>query len=337
MLVENSPHRERQLMASPDTSRQSTTLVIVPIQFRGFVEPRLPGQAAGKWYGSEVEALSMVADANVFWSDHSDPAFLQRVVSASRKLAWVTTHSSGINTYPLEELRKRNIRLTNGRGVSAIPVAEFAVLGMLAAAKNFSRYIDAKQKHEWLDQPAGRGELWGTRALIIGYGAIGQEIGKRLASFGVSVIGVRRHGDPQNNILGPDEWISRIHEFDWIVMATPLTEASQHLIGKDQLGRMKSTAWLINVARGGLVDQAELIRALSERRIAGAVLDVTDPEPLAADHPLWAAPNVLVTSHMAGKSASHMEERAGQMFLDNLDRFLSQRPLMNEVDLNADN
>ncbi len=193
--------------------------------------------------------------------------------------------------------------------------------------------VRAQDRREWLRDAPGKVELEDSRALIIGYGAIGRRIGRMLEGFGVHVTGVRRSLAGEPDMLGPNEWKPRLGEYDWVIVAAPATSETAHLIGASELAAMKPSAFLVNIARGTLVDQQALIAALEQRQIAGAHLDVTDPEPLPAEHPLWVTPNALITMHLSGRAQTRMFERAAKLFLDNLARFRAGEPLINEVDL----
>jgi phosphoglycerate dehydrogenase-like enzyme len=175
-------------------------------------------------------------------------------------------------------------------------------------------------------------ELGGSHALILGYGEIGRAVGERLRGFNVNITGVRRAPDHAAGIVSPTEWQPRLGEFDWILVTAALTRATRHLLGPSEFQNMKPTAWVVNVSRGGLIDHEALVDALREGRPRGAYLDVTEPEPLPTEHPLWTTPNVYITGHSAGRSARSLH-RYASLFLDNLGRFRSGKPLRNLVDL----
>jgi phosphoglycerate dehydrogenase-like enzyme len=224
----------------------------------------------------------------------------------------------------LRTLQARGAALTKGAGINAAPIAEFVVLCVLSAAKGFPSLVAASQRGEWASERAPASELEGSRALILGYGNIGREVGTRLRAFGVDVTGVGRH----------DTWRDRLPEFHWVLITAALTDATRHAIGAQELSAMRDDAWLVNVSRGGIVDHDALADALRQGRPRGAYLDVTDPEPLPRQHPLWTTPNVIVTGHSAGRS-ERSRERYATLFLDNLHRFRDGQSLRNLVDLSA--
>jgi phosphoglycerate dehydrogenase-like enzyme len=308
--------------------------IALPTAIRAELAERLPQSVAVEWFGDVPGALAAVAGAEIAWLDLFSARALSEVVAAGTQLRWVSTAFAGVGSYPLADMRERDIVFTNGAGVNSIPVAEFAVMGMLAAAKNLPAIVHSQDRHEWVKHAPGVAELFESRALIIGYGHIGRLIAQRLRAFGVDVVGVRRRPAPgEADVLGPDAWRQRLGEFDWIILAAALTAETRHLIGAPELQRMKSSAWIVNIARGGLIDQAALIEAARTIAIGGAFLDVTDPEPAAPEDPIWSTPNIIVTSHCSGRAQTRMSERAAALFLDNLERYRSGRPLLNLVDL----
>jgi phosphoglycerate dehydrogenase-like enzyme len=168
---------------------------------------------------------------------------------------------------------------------------------------------------------------------VIGYGAIGREIGQRLRAFGIEVTGVRRTVDASQGVIDATAWRARLAEFDWIVLAAPATDDTRAMIGAAELAAAKPGACLINIARGDLVDQAALIAALESGQIGGAFLDATTPEPLPPEHPLWRAPNAIVSMHMAGQGQTTAFRRGAARFLRNLEKYLAGAPLEHVVDL----
>ncbi|MDE3074774.1 MAG: D-2-hydroxyacid dehydrogenase [Chloroflexota bacterium] len=308
--------------------------VAIPETFRRELEERLPSDVRAAWYATTTDVAKAAHDADVLVMAFIDPGEIRLAVEAATKVRWVSTHAAGVDNYPLEYLREHRVMLTKGAGVSAIPIAESVVLCMLSAAKSFPYFIESSLRHEWPSRRPPAAELFGSKALIVGYGSIGHAVGERLDSFGVDVTGVRRRAAGEAGVIGPEEWRSQIGAFDWIVLTAALTAQTRHLIGAEELSHMKSSAWIVNVARGGLIDQEALAASLRRGRPRGAYLDVTYPEPLPAGHPLWSLPNVFISGHSAGRSGRALQ-RYSDLFLDNLRRFLKQEPLANLVDLSA--
>ncbi|AQR73190.1 NAD(P)-dependent oxidoreductase [Sphingomonas sp. LM7] len=306
---------------------------VLPALARPLVEPHLPAGLDVHWFASAEEAEAMVADADIGWVDINRPPEWARAVAAGKRLKWLSTIYAGLDRLDTEQLRARGTRVTNGSGVNAHTVAEYAVMGALVAAKRYDQVVRIADTCEWPFDAPGKLELFETSALVIGYGTIGRLIGERLAGFGVTVTGVTRTGAP--GTIGPDAWRDRLSEFDWIFLSAPATDTSRAMIGETELRAMKPSAWLINVGRGELIDQDALLEATTKRRIAGAFLDTVTPEPLPPEHPLWTAPNILHSMHLSGRSQTRMFVRAANLFVENLHAFLEGRPLQNEVDLAA--
>lgn len=306
---------------------------VLPALARPLIEPGLLAGIDAHWFTSRDEALAMIVDADIGWVDMNRPGWTGEIAAAGTQLKWLSTIYAGIDAFDINLLKARGTILTNGVGINAIAVAEYTVLGILAAAKRFDEVVRIADRHEWPTDAPGKIELFETRALIIGYGTIGRMIGERLAAFGVEVTGVTRSG--RDGTLPPGEWRARIGEYDWIVLAAPSTGATTAMIGADELAAMKPGAWLINIARGDMVDQDALIAALTARRVGGAFLDVVDPEPLPQDHPLWTAPNAIHSMHLSGRSQTRMFMRAAALFLENAHAFAEGRPMKNVVDLDA--
>ncbi len=308
-------------------------ILVLPALARPLLEPHLPADAEPRWFASAEDACALAPGAEIGWLDMQPATNTARAIAAGENLRLVTSIYAGTDAFPLALMKGRGTRLCNGVGINATAVAEYAVMGMLNLAKDFPAIVRAQDRREWLRDAPGKVELEDSKALIIGYGAIGRRIGRMLEGFGVEVTGVRRSGSHEPNMLAPDTWKPRLGAFDWIVIAAPATPETAHLIGAAELAAMKPGARIVNIARGSLVDQDALIAALESGAIAGAFLDVTDPEPLPPEHPLWAAPNAIITMHLSGRAQTRMFQRAAAMFLDNLARYRAKQPLINEVDL----
>lgn len=306
---------------------------VISGMIRPLLEGQLPPEIEPVWFMTPQEAEAEIADADIGWVDMNDPKAMKQVLLAGEKLKWVSTIYAGLDHFPVAALAERGTVVTNGVGINTIAVAEYAVMGMLSLAKGFPDVVRAQDKHEWLTASPGTAELYESRALIIGYGAIGQAIGARLRGFGVDVTGAARTARTDQGILGAHDWQHRIGEFDWIILATPSTAETASLLGPDHIAAMKCEAYLVNIARGDCVDQDALIDALKARRIAGAFLDVTTPEPLPDDHPLWSLPNVQLSMHLSGRAQQKMFPRSAALFLRNAAAFVAGQPLENQVDL----
>lgn len=273
-------------------------------------------------------------DAEVLMLPWGLPTELTQHLLALPALRWVQTISAGIPPLVLDALRQRpEVVLTNATGVFDVPIAETVLTYILMIVKRMPEFMAQQQAHRWHKLPLR--ELRGLTVGIIGIGGIGTEVAKRCTALGMRVIATRRHpehGAPYVEALFPP---ARLHELlaqsDFVVVAVPLTPETAHLINAERLRAMKPDAWLINIARGAVVDEAALIEALREQRIGGAALDVTEEEPLPADSPLWDFPNVILTPHNSW-STPYLEERQKDLFLDNLARYLNGEPLRNVVD-----
>lgn len=309
------------------------TRACLSIMTKPLLEGRLPEGIEVDWFMTADEAKERIAAADIAWVDMNDKQAMHDVILAGRKLKWLSTIYAGLDFFPVKELAARGTFVTNGVGVNTIAVAEYAVMGMLSLAKGYDDVVRAADRKEWLHQSPGVVELYETRALVVGYGAIGQAIGERLKGFGVEVTGVARTARPDDGVIGANDWQARIGEFDWIVLATPATSETQQLLGATEIAAMKAEAFLVNIARGECVDQDALIAALQKKAIAGAFLDVTVPEPLDAESPLWDLKNVQLSMHLSGRAQSKMFQRSAALFLENIEHFLAGKPLRNEVDL----
>ena len=314
------------------TSRGSESVkAVLPALARPLLEPQLPPGLDVAWFASPAEANAMIADADIAWVDMQPTSLTSEAIRHGKHLKWVSTIYAGLDAFPLDLLHKHGTILTNGVGINALAVAEYAVMGVLVAAKRYDEVVRAQDRHDWPKDAPGKVELFETRALIVGMGAIGRLIAERLEAFGVAVTGVTRSG--RDGTLTPDQWQERLGEFDWVILAAPSTDETKALIRAPDLARMKPSAWLINIARGDMIDEEALLAALHGCTIAGAFLDPTHPEPLPADHPLWSAPNCLITMHLSGRSQTKMFPRAAALFLRNIDAFVNGKPMENVVDL----
>lgn len=248
-------------------------------------------------------------------------------------LRWVQTISAGVEASIVAALRDRDVILTNASGLFDRPIAETVLTYILMALKRMPDYAAQQRDHHW--HKLAHREAGDLTVGIVGLGSIGGEVARLCRALGMRVIALRRHpeqGAAHVEALWPPERIDDLlAEADFVVLAVPLTPETQGLIGAAQLHRMKPSAWLINIARGAIVDEAVLIQALQAGTIAGAALDVFTTEPLPPESPLWGLPNVILTPHQSW-STPHLQAREAALFLDNLRRYLSGEPLINVVD-----
>lgn len=306
------------------------TVTVLNALLKPLLEPHLPSWVDARWYATKAEAVALAPQAEIGWFDMHSKDDMAEIFQRAIKLEWLNSVYAGVESFPLDLLETRGVMLTNGAGINAVPIAEYIVMLMLAQCKGYRDVVRAQDRHEWLKDSPGKRELSGANALILGYGAIGQEVEKRLAGFEMEVSKVRRSAGP--GTLGPDEWRARLGEFDWIVISVPATPETEGMIGAAELAAMKTDAVLVNVARGSVIDQPALTAALTERQIGGALLDVTTPEPLPADDPLWGLENTQITMHLSGRAQDRMFQRSAARFLENLGRFHRGEPLSPLVD-----
>jgi phosphoglycerate dehydrogenase-like enzyme len=307
------------------------TVALLNAMARPLLESRLPDWIEPRWFASAEELLSQAPEAEIGWYDAWQFNVVGEALRASTRLRWINTVAAGVEILPLDLLRERGVTLTNGAGLNAITIAEYAVMGMLAIAKNYRAVVRAQDRHEWLTDAPGKAELYGSKALILGAGGIGGRIAQLLEPFGVAVTTMRR--TPAAGVLGPDEWRGRLGAFDWVIVAVAATAETRHMIGAAEFAAMKPGAAVLNFSRGFVIDTGALLGTLREGRLGAAFLDVTDPEPLPADHPLWDFDNVHITMHLSGRSQTQLIRRGAERFLDNLERYRRGEPLVSAVDL----
>ena len=231
----------------------------------------------------------------------------------------------------------QGIKIANASGAFGSVIAEYVIGAILCIYRRFPEYVENQKVCIWRDAGAER-TIEGKTVLILGTGDIGSNIAKRLSAFGTKNIGIRRTGAPaqyfdeMHTLSNIDALLPRA---DLVIGCLPNTKETVHILNYDRLCLMKSDALFINVGRGSLIDTDALIRALEERRIAGAILDVLENEPLAADSPLWSMPNVLITPHISGRGFGHdlaTERKIWDICLENLRRYLSGEDIINEID-----
>jgi phosphoglycerate dehydrogenase-like enzyme len=315
--------------------------VLSPAQrrlFRGG-HPAWPGyrEAVPEAEESEEQARralhAALAEAEVLFSLSVIPAELPSLAS---HLRWLQLTSAGADRLLNSELLKSGVTITTASGIHATPVGEYVLGMMVMLAKGWPALFRAQGRREWAR--IGPQELGGKTVAIVGMGNVGQEVARLAKALNMRVLGVRRSGASlesgdyvADEIVGPLELLSVLSRSDFVVTCLPLTEETHHLVGELALRAMKPTAFLINVSRGAVVDEAALLRALTEGWIAGAGLDVFETEPLPEKNWLWQLNNVIISPHIAGETPIY-NERAVDLFCENLRRYLAGEPLHNVVD-----
>ena len=257
-------------------------------------------------------------------------------VTAAPGLEWVHFASTGIDQYPfLAGLVSRGVRLTTSAGSNGVPVGRTAVAGLLMLARRFPHWIDAQRRKAWepLRFHGVPPDLDGQTVLVVGLGTIGATVARFCQWAGMHVIGMRRTplqpGDPAHEIHPVSALRQVLPRCQWVVLACPHTDETHHLLNRETLALLPEGAHVINVARGGCIDEPALIEALQSGHVGGAYLDVFEVEPLPQESPLWDLPNVIVSPHNAQASTGN-EARAKDIFLSNLVHWARKVPLMNE-------
>jgi phosphoglycerate dehydrogenase-like enzyme len=275
-----------------------------------------------------------VSDAEILVLGHVDP----RVAAAARNARWLNFWTAGLDINSIAPFVERGVRVTHSSGVHAPKIAAHVMACILMFACRMPFFMEAQRERAWKQEPAGYDDLTGKTLAIAGLGRIGEALAVRAHSFGMRVVASKRDTsvryDPSvviDRMYTPEELPAMLNEADHVCIALRLTPETDRLFDAAMLAQMKPTAYLYSVARGRIVDEGALIAALNRQVIQGAALDVFESEPLAAESPLWAMKNVIITPHVAGFNP-HYFERAAQQFAANVHRYLSGEPLHNAYD-----
>jgi len=329
-------------MPARPSPRETKLVMCVQFNFTFWrIPPELPEAVRHCWPEMRVVHLNTydalpaeLPDTDIFVGFN----LLPKQIAAARKIKWIYVTSAGVAQLMRPDVQATGVIITNARGIHAIPMAEHTMGAMLALARKFPATVqhqDAKdwaQEEIWQSRPS---ELYAATLLIVGFGAIGGEIARRARAFGMRVQAVTRSGRGDTTlaerIYPASQLLEALPQADYIVLAAPDTPETQRMIGARELKAMKPTAYLVNIARGALVDESAMIDALERGTIAGAALDVTEKEPLPPESPLWKLKNVFITPHTSAVSEL-LWPRQTELLIENLDRWFSGRELINIVD-----
>ncbi|MFC1958774.1 D-2-hydroxyacid dehydrogenase [Chloroflexota bacterium] len=280
--------------------------------------------------GAKEKLDALLSDAEVIYS-----RLPVDLLNRAPKLKWVQVRSAGVNRFLNDEFRRHPAILTNMTGNAATPIAEFVLQLMLMFVKQASLLFQLKQEKQWRKIPLS--VLRSKTVGIVGLGHIGREVARLAKAFGMNMVATRRSAKDVRKARYVDKLMPSKHlpqlpaESDFVVLTLPLTPETNELIGEKELRTMKPSAYIINIARGGIIDKKALLQALNEHWIAGAGLDVFAVEPLPLDSPLWSLPNVLFSPHISGRREDS-DKQATRLFSENLRRYLSGKRLLNVVD-----
>lgn len=280
-----------------------------------------------------AEAPGKIRDAEILvaWGFNNIEPFYDNAA----KLKWINALTAGVESLVFRQTQQDEVLITNSKGIHGIPMAEHVLGMMLSFTRRLNVLLKQQMEHVWkrpnIDELL---EINGKTLAIVGLGAIGQEIARKAKAMDMTVIAARREMKQEpfvDRLYQSEQLLEMLAEADFVVVTLPITDQTKDLIGRKHFEAMKPTAFFINVSRGGVVQENELIRALQEKMIAGAGLDVVAIEPLPENSPLWDMPNVIITPHLSAISPVYLD-RAIQLFAKNLALYVQNKPLFNLID-----
>jgi phosphoglycerate dehydrogenase-like enzyme len=277
-----------------------------------------------KTVATVADARRDIVDADIFMA--FGVAVKEDIFVDAKKLKWVHAFGTGVDGITDREGLAKDVIVTSTRGVHGAPLSEIAVLHMLAMARDFPRSVRARDNHQW-DRFRIK-ILQGRRVGILGVGLIAEALAPRLKALGMHVVGISRTA---RDLPGFDEWAPRddlkvsVADLDYLVLLVPYDETTHHIINASILQAMKKGVYIVNIARGGLIDEPALIAALQSGQVGGAALDTVQNEPMPADNPLWDAPNLIITPHLGGFYDTYPEDTIDQI-AHNLRAFMAGHP-----------
>ena len=282
---------------------------------------------------SAADFASHAQDAAVIFYWSGPGALLRTVFLASPHVRWIHSRAAGIDSLLFPELIQSDIPMTNGTGVFSRSLGEFALAAILYFAKDLRRMLRNQDAGRW--EQFDVEEIAGRTVGIVGYGDIGRVVAERVHAMGMQVLALKRHPpaapDPLiDRFYKPEEMAVMLGQCDYVVVSAPLTPETRHMLSDAQFAAMKPSAALINIGRGPVVDQTALMRALAEKKIRGAALDVFEQEPIPAGDPIWSLDNILISPHCADHTKDWLDD-AMRFFLKQYERFVKGEPLENVV------
>jgi phosphoglycerate dehydrogenase-like enzyme len=284
-------------------------------------------------------AVAAIPNADIIVGITPDPGVCEKqITQAGKELRYVMSMSAGVERCTSNpDIERRGILLTNLRAVDSATIGEHAIALTMALARSFDKFVVDTKQGQWRRENGGRMQtLVGKTMLVVGLGGIGTEVASRAHGLGMKVVATRNSGrtgpDYVSYVGLPSELMTLAKDADVVVNTAPLTKETTGIFDAKFFAALKPTAYFVNVARGGSVVTADLQKALEEGRIAGAGLDVVEPEPLPADHPLWKAPNLIITPHISSRADVQGEGR-WLLARENLRRYVAGGKMLSEVDL----
>lgn len=272
------------------------------------------------------ERIRLDIDTSAFEAVICNSLFVHNDIRQFDSLRYIQLTSAGMDRVPLGDIEERGIELRTAAGVYSVPIAESAVAGILGIYRHLSQFLEKQRAHQWLKDRALL-ELAGRTACVVGTGSVGREVAKRLRAFDVSVVGVRRSSAPApgfNAVVDVSHLDAVLAEADIVVIALPLSADTSNMFDAARIAKMKPGSLIVNVARGGIVDEQALGAALAAGHLGGAVLDTFESEPLPSESPLWELPNVLITPHNSFVS-DKTDGRLVELIVKNLAEYLKHR------------
>ncbi len=308
------------------------TIDVLPVGLPDDLLRRLEGNASVNLLGTPAKARKRGVDAMVFWE--TDRGYARELMSElDGRLRWVHVPWVGVEALMTDKVMSGELLLTNSRGAAGRSVAEYVMGGILAIAKDLPRHIRSAERRKLTFTPTR--ELHGATLLIVGLGDIGKHVARHARPFGMHIRAVTRRPARHwacESVTGPETLGEELERADFVVLSLPSTPQTRGMFDAKRIGRMARGSWLINVARGDIVDHDALAAALVAEKIGGAILDVFEPDPMPKSSPLWSMPNVVMTPHISSWTRQRFD-KAFRIFERNIELFVKRRTLINQINV----